>query len=147
MTSPADLPTGPELPAPLTLERIQAYTASREWTVTPGEKSVRGRWGNADVEVSLNVGKLTVFQFRGVWVDRVPLAREADVATFANDWHRDRIWPTLHWRVAEDHLVVVGVVGWNLSAGVTDTQLAESFKVGIATITQSFHQLRAALDR
>lgn len=143
MSSPTDLPGMPEIPSPVTFERLVALVDGGSWKVDHEEQIMRRRWQRAEVAVSLPTGDGVVVMFTGTRIgEEIPVARLSEVQAFVNDWHRERIWPTVVLGTTATGVVVQTHVGVDATAGLTDAQLREYLRIGVGTT----HQCVQALD-
>ncbi|TDE90792.1 YbjN domain-containing protein [Occultella glacieicola] len=145
MSSPADLPAS-DWPYPISIGRLRAFAQAQGFAVTPvGRNGLRGVWGAYPFELAIRVGEVSVLQVRGSFAHPITAARESDLIGFANDWHREHIWPTVFWSSdAEDRLTVRTLYVADFSGGATDEQFAEAVNLGLATSGQCLRALTAA---
>lgn len=141
MTSPTDLPGMPPVPAPLTFQRLAA-TLGEGWEPDVEAATLRRRVGAAAVAASLLTTEGVVLLCSATRIGpEIPLSRRRDVETFVNDWHRERIWPTVVLDAGPTEVVVQTRVAVDASAGLTDTQLGEYLRIGVGTAQQCFAAL------
>lgn len=147
MTSPTDLPGAPELPAPVDLARLQEVVGTLGWSmVAVGERTLRGRWDDAEIDATLPESEGVVVLLRGSAVTTVPAARRAGVDEFVLQWHRQRVWPSLFVRSDDAGDLVLGAhVGLDATEGLTTPQLLDGMRVGVGTIQQAFAELGRVL--
>lgn len=144
MTSPTDLPGLPPVPAAMTFERLLAVLG-QGWQVDPEAATAKRRWGSAEVTVSVPATEGVVVLFSGTRVGpEIPLARQRDVETFVNDWHRERIWPTVVVGAGPTEVTVQTHVAVDATEGLTDAQLGEYLRIGFGTAQQCFTALEEA---
>lgn len=147
MTSPIDLPQMPELPAPVTPERLADVLAELKYPMTRNEQgALVGRTTAATVEVSFPDERNQVLLFRGTRIGTLPSDRIADVELFANNWHRERLWPTVVVLDGPEGVVVQAHVGVDVVQGLTETQLRENARIGVGTLHQVMTALAEQLD-
>jgi hypothetical protein len=148
MTSPTDLPGTPELPGPVDLERLQSVVSTLGWTmVAVGERTLRGRWDDVQVDLTIPESEGVVVLLRGSRLAAVPAAQRAGVEEFVLQWHRQRVWPSLF--VGDDGAgdVALGAhVGLDATEGLTTPQLLDGVRVGVGTIQQAFAELGRVLE-
>lgn len=147
MTSPSDLPGQPDFPYLVTYDRLVAVAGAQRLVVRPvGGDTLRGRWPDSILDLSVRSGDVVVVQVRGTAPVRVPAGRVGDVVMFANDWHRGHIWPVVHWIADDDGSVLVRTAfAVDVTAGASDAQLADALGIGIATANQCFRALAERL--
>lgn len=146
-SDPTDLPAMPEIPSPVTFERLVGLVDGGSWTVDADEKTFLRRWQRAQVVISLPPGDGVVLMFTGTRLgDDIPLSRLGEVQAFVNDWHRERIWPTVVLGTTPTAVVVQTHVGVDATAGLTDSQLHEYLRIGIGTTHQCVQALADAPD-
>jgi hypothetical protein len=145
MSSPADLPAS-DWPYPISIQRLRAHAQAQGFAVTPaGSNGLRGVWGAYPFDLAIRVGEVSVLQVRGSFAHPIAPAREADLVSFANDWHREHIWPTVFWSSdSQDRLAVRTLFVADFSGGATDEQFAEAVSLGLATSGQCLRALAAA---
>ncbi|WP_420111672.1 YbjN domain-containing protein [Pseudactinotalea sp.] len=142
MTSPSDLPSAPDIPAPVTLARVAALLRPDGWAVDTEKASVRHRWPHLEVAVTVRESEGMLLLVRGAHVgEPIPLDRASAVEAFVNDWHRDRIWPVIVHTSTDDAIVVHTHVGVDATAGLTATQLDDYLRIGLGTTHQCFRAL------
>lgn len=148
MSEPTDLPGVAPLPEPVTFARLQAHLEAANIKLTPsGENKARGRWGDNLIEISVSESKATVLQLLGLSASTVAADRETDVATFANEWHRERVWPTLIWTpTPDDALALRTVFAVDVTLGATDEQLSDYVRAGLATTSKCLAAAQEALS-
>jgi Putative bacterial sensory transduction regulator len=141
-SSPSDLPAPPEVPRPVTFERLAALLAPDGYTVDADNRVLRRRWPHAEIVVSLPPGDSAVLLVGATRSGPpFPHARQLDLEEFVNDWHRDRIWPTLVLGASDAGLTLYARIGVDTAAGLTDAQLREYLRVGVGTTKQCFGAL------
>lgn len=141
-SGPADLPELPELPAAVTLERLQSLLRPDGFVPDPDGSALRKRFSHAEIAVSLPAGDGSVLLVGAVRTG-APIGheRQADMEAFVNDWHRERIWPTLVLGAVEAGLTLHAHVGADATAGLTDAQIGEYVRIGVGTTAQCFGTL------
>lgn len=145
MTSPTDLPGLPEVPYPVTFARLVAMLGDQGFRTDDSGSTLRRRSDEAEIAISIPAGDAPVLVVRGNRVGApIPTARLHDLEAFVNDWHRERIWPTMVLTRADDQVAVHGHVGIDATAGLTDIQLREYLRIGIGTMYQCFRALADA---
>ncbi|MBK5249633.1 MAG: YbjN domain-containing protein [Actinomycetales bacterium] len=146
MSAPSDEPY--TVPTPVTFERLLAHLESGDVHVQPsGPAAVRGRWGENLLELSLRSSAVVVLQVKGARTEPLPESAAPALVTFANDWHREHIWPTVCWTSAGDGVEVHTVFAADVTEGASDAQLRDTFTIGIATTNQCLTALTDALAR
>ncbi|HLS25531.1 MAG TPA: YbjN domain-containing protein [Beutenbergiaceae bacterium] len=149
MSDPTDLPGVSAWPAPVTYERLQQVIAAAGITVTPTESErLTARVEDNLVEISVASGKNTILRVLGLAGTTVPMEQQSALATFANNWHRERTWPTLMWTPAKDGaLALRSVYTVDVTAGATDEQLSTAIKLGISVTARGLGSARDALTK
>lgn len=149
MSDPTDLPGVSAWPEPVTFERLQEAVAALGLTLTPTtSQRLSTRIEDNVIEMSVATGKTTVVRVLGLSATRVPAEQEAALATFANNWHRERTWPTLLWTPTEEgNLALRSVYTIDFTAGATDQQLSTAVRVGISASTKGLNSARDALQK
>lgn len=146
-TSPTDIPGPPEVPTPVTFERLVAMLAPDGYAVDADDRVLRRAWPHAEITVSLPPGDSAVMLVGATRPGPpIPHARRLDLEEFVNDWHRDRIWPTLVLGTSDGGLTLHARVGVDTAAGLTDAQLREYLRVGVGTTKQCFGALDEPQD-
>lgn len=141
-SGPADLPELPELPRALTFERLQALLQPQGYAADADGSALRKRFSHAEIAVSLPAGDGSVLLVGAVRTGTpIRHERQADLEAFVNDWHRERIWPTLVLGAVEAGLTLHAHVGVDTTAGLTDAQLGEYVRIGVGTTAQCFGTL------
>ena len=132
----------PETTGPVTPGRVEAALSRQGYAVKRvSPTSVTGGWDGNTFTVSLVGDESTYLQIRGTWHGTVEHRFAAELAQTVNDWNRDRIWPKVFTERGDDGLSAHAEVSLDLSAGVTDTQLAEAIACGLGTGVQFFDAL------
>lgn len=147
MTDPTSVPGMSEWPEPVTLQRIQnlAEAANLSLAATDNDR-LRTRVGENVIEVALSTDKNTVIRILGLSSGVVQAERVQDLATFANNWHRERVWPTLIWTgTTEGTVNLRSVYTHDVTAGATDSQLTNAVRIGIAVTAKGLDSLVQAL--
>lgn len=135
MTSPADLPQGPDFPAPVTFERV--VTIAGEGYAVDGAR-LRRRWQEAEMRVWVPDGEQPMLLFRTTRLaPPLPVDRRGAAGAFINDWHRDRLWPTVIVTGAKDGLQILTQLAVDTGAGLTDDQLRTYLHLAEATMRQA----------
>lgn len=148
MSDPTDLPGVSAWPEPVTFERLQQVVAALGLNVTPTEtQRLSTRIEDNVIEMSVAAGKTTVLRILGLSATRVPKEQEAALATFANNWHRERTWPTLLWTAADGNLALRSVYTIDFTAGATNEQLATAVRIGISASTKGLNSAKDALQK
>ena len=141
MSSPGDIPELPAIPAAVTFERLQGMLHADGYTTADGT-SLRKRFPHAEIAVSLPAGNASVLLVGAVRTGPpIPHERQADMEAFVNDWHRERIWPTLVLGSVDAGLTLHAFVSVDVAAGLTDAQLGEYLRIGVGTTAQCFGTL------
>lgn len=144
MTSPTDLPGTPDIPIPVTLARLGALLQPDGWVLDTSGGVLRRRWPHMEISLTLREGDGLLMLFQGTGTgEGIPLDRARAVEAFVNDWHRDRIWPTIVVTTTETVRVHTHV-GIDATAGFTATQLGDNMRIGIGTTHQCFAALAEA---
>ncbi|MGC0251076.1 YbjN domain-containing protein [Pseudactinotalea sp. Z1748] len=147
MIDPTDLPGVGDWPAPVTVERLHRMVESAGVTVTPAENQIlRARVGDNLVEISVAAGKATVLRVLGLASTTLPKDAESALATYANNWHREKVWPTLLWTTnAEGNLALRSVYTVDFTAGATDQQLTTAVRLGLSATAKGLDSALEAL--
>lgn len=143
MSEPTDLPGAAPLPEPVTFDRLTAQLDAAELNLTPsGENKLRGRWQENIIEFVLNTAKTSIMQLQGLSAVQVAAEREVAVATFANDWHRDRIWPTVLWTpTSRGTLALRTIYAADVTGGATAEQLQDIVRLGLSATAKCLSSL------
>lgn len=150
MSEPTNVPGMAQWPEPVTMARIAALAASNNLSFTQAEggERLRTRWGDNVIEVALSTKKHTVLRVLGLSNAKVSRDRANDLATFANNWHRERVWPTLVWTGdADGDINLRSVFTQDLTAGATDTQLLGLIRLGLGSSAKALDAVREAMSR
>lgn len=150
MSDPTDLPGVSSWPAPVTYERLQQVLSAAGIAVTPTEsKRLTARVEGNLVEISVATGKNTILRVLGLAGATVPKEKQTALATFANNWHRERTWPTLMWTPTQDGaaLALRSVYTVDVTAGATDEQLSTAIRLGISVTARGLSSAREALQK
>lgn len=142
MTDPAALPGLPEIPTPVTVERLQRLLAADGWSLDADGSQLLRRWPHLQIGLTLreNEGALMLFRARPIGAE-TPVSQLGAAESFVADWHRDRIWPVVVMTTTESTLMLQTHVGFDVTAGLTSAQLDDLLRVGIGTTHQCFTAL------
>lgn len=148
MSNPADIPGVSAWPEPVTYERLQTLVEAAKINVTPTDNQIlRTRVGENVLEISVAVRKTTVLRVLGLSAAALPKEQQTALATFANNWHREKVWPTLLWTENTDGtLALRSVYTVDLTAGATDQQLATAIRLGVSASARALDSARGALQ-
>lgn len=149
MSDPTDLPGVSEWPEPVTLERVRVLVETSGVTATPTEKdALRVRFAHGVIEISVATTRTTVLRVLGLASSSIPREQETDLATFVNNWHRERVWPTLLWTSTDaGALALRSVFAMDVTAGATNQQLATAVQLGLSASSKGLEAAREALQK
>ncbi len=147
MSEPTDLPGVSEWPEPVTLERVAELAKGAGVTMESTENGrLRARVGENLIEVALTDDANKVLRILGLSGGTVAEDRINDLATFANNWHRERVWPTLLWTKGKDGQVNLrSVFTIDVTAGSSNSQLAMVVQTGLAASAKGLDTFRSAI--
>lgn len=130
---------------PLSKERVQeALTALEYRSFVDTDGDIGGNWSGRMFYFFQLGEKEEILQIRGQWSRNVAIERLSEFLHLCDEWNRERIWPKTYLRVRDDGTVVVCVeVSTDLEHGVTDDQLQQLLRCGIATGSMFFDDLDA----
>lgn len=127
---------------PLTRDRVEAFLRSKGWHYfVDSDGDVGGTWDGRQFYFFLLGEKREILQVRGRWNRTLPIQAETQVALFANEHNRDKVWPKAYCRVEDDRLAVYTEVSTDLEHGVADDQLGQLLICGLYTGLQFFTAL------
>lgn len=149
MSNPADIPGVSAWPEPVTFERLQELVEAADINVTLTDNQIlRTRVGENLVEISVATKKTTVLRVLGLSGATLTKQREGALATYANNWHREKVWPTLLWTEDSDGaLSLRSVYTVDFTAGATDQQLATAIRLGVSATAKALDSAREALQQ
>ncbi|MFV0254428.1 MAG: YbjN domain-containing protein [Beutenbergiaceae bacterium] len=147
MSSPSDIPALPAIPAPVTFERVAACLPP-QGSVADGEKQrIFRRWDQTVMSIWVSQGEATMLLFHATQPNRTfPLDRAAAIAAFANNWHRDRLWPTIVVVTTPEHAAMHTQLAIDIGAGLTDDQLRGQLQLVEVTIRQAMTAFNEAFE-
>jgi len=129
--------------APLTMGRIAAWLATRDYESVPMEDGYRVNWEDNSIAFYRDGPERYVLTVRGIYDRTFPPDRRTDLVLLIDDYHRWRPWPKA-FAVPDDSgsFRVQATVSVFLEHGVSDAQLAEFLDLGLDTIVSFFVHLR-----
>src|SRR5699024_2711169 len=136
-------------PEPVTFERVRALieTAGAKPTTTE-KQALRVRTPAGVIEDSVATTKTTVLRVLGLAASSIPKEQETDLTTFVNNWHRDRVWPTLLWTSTDTGaLALRSIFAMDVTAGATNQQLATAVQLGLSASSKGLEAAREALQK
>ncbi|WP_182113618.1 MULTISPECIES: YbjN domain-containing protein [unclassified Actinotalea] len=117
----------PDVPAPLTTERLRVWFTRHGYTYfVDDEGDVGGLWRGRLFYFFLFGDDQEILQVRGQWNREFSIERLTEVLELCNDWNAEKIWPKAYVRVRDDGMVhLTSEVATDLEHGVTDAQLGQ----------------------
>ncbi len=135
----------PEVTSPFSLARVEqvvdelGYRVRRQ--VEDGHVRLVGTWDS----FPFTIEELERFPHwllvAGEWSSPAPYWQRADIAACANDWNRDKFFPTVCVLDDDQGVVLRASYLVNLSAGATGTQLRVHLERGLSSCTQALAQV------
>lgn len=141
-------PPPPEVPTPLSRDRLVALCQQRGWNYfIDNQGDLGGHWVDARYYFLVRGSQDEILVIHGIWNRMLPFESLATVRSAILFWHRDRLWPTLTHHIHDDGTIEVGSdVAIDLEHGATDAQLADHIDRAVSTSGQAFAALSAAID-
>lgn len=144
---PAPL-AGPAV-TPLTRQRLQALVAEQGWMYSlDDDGDIRARFSGDLFSFILSGARLEILNVLGYMPEDIPMSLLEEARTVIEDWRREHLWPGLFWRENDDAgltFSVGGAVAVDWEDGVTDAQLLQHLRCGIATCNDAFDEVRDRL--
>lgn len=133
--------------SPLSQDRIKALFDSRGWKwFVDNEGDLGGIWdGNSFYFLLVGPNK-TILQILGNHNREIAIDRLDDVREFIRVWHRDKLWPKVSHRVADDgdlRVQTENIVDWE--RGATDAQLLQQIDCALGTAADFYGALEEEL--
>ncbi|WP_026426782.1 YbjN domain-containing protein [Actinomyces slackii] len=135
-------PTAIEAPLPLDLDRIETMlTGPMGYAVRQhseeGHSCLLGTWDEFPFVIEIPQGHEGWLLVSGDWQEPAPASQRDEIASSANDWNRDKFFPTVGVldgpmgpRVRATYMV-------DLNSGITDTQLRLHLNTALSSCTQA----------
>jgi hypothetical protein len=127
---------------PVAAARLHDVIAARGYHVrVEPDGSLSGLWDGYQFHVRLAGEEQDFLSVRGLWGRLVPPELRGAVAQAANDWNRDKIWPTVFTADTPEGLSVRTEIMADVGAGATDRQLLDIVEGGLSAGVQFFQAL------
>ncbi|MPV87057.1 hypothetical protein GB882_00135, partial [Georgenia ruanii] len=128
--------------SPVTAARLLEIITDRGYHVrTEPDGSLTGVWDGYQFHIRLAGEEQDFLSVRGLWGRLVPEELRGAVAQAANDWNRDKIWPTVFTAPTPDGVGVRTEIMADVGAGATDRQLLDIIEGGLSAGVQFFQAL------
>ncbi|WP_185972514.1 YbjN domain-containing protein [Georgenia yuyongxinii] len=128
--------------SPVAAARLHDVIAARGYHVREEpDGSMSGLWDGYQFQVRLTGEEQDFLSVRGLWGRLVPPELRGAVAQAANDWNRDKIWPTIFTAETAEGLSVRTEIMADVGAGATDRQLLDIVEGGLSAGVQFFQAL------
>jgi hypothetical protein len=126
----------------VTAARLLEIITDRGYHVRPEpDGSLTGVWDGYQFHIRLAGEEQDFLSVRGLWGRLVPDELQGAVAQAANDWNRDKIWPTVFTAPTPDGISVRTEIMADVGAGATDRQLLDIIEGGLSAGVQFFQAL------
>lgn len=146
-TAPAEQQAAkpPETTSPFCLERVEQILEDLGYEVVKqvedGHVTLVGVWDSFPFAIEELESFPRWLLVAGEWDNQAPASQRADIAACANDWNRDKFFPTVCVLDEDEGVAVRASYLVDLSAGVTDTQLRVHLERALSSCTQALAQV------
>jgi Putative bacterial sensory transduction regulator len=139
----ADAPSAPDVPYPLSGQRILRWFDANDFGYfVDSDGDLGGIWRGRLFYFFLFGENSEILQCRGQWNRNVAIERLEELLDFCNEWNAERIWPKAYARVRDNGIVhIISEVATDLEHGATDEQLSQLLFCGLSTGTMLFDSL------
>ncbi|MFV0427515.1 MAG: YbjN domain-containing protein [Beutenbergiaceae bacterium] len=137
MTSPSDIPQIPAFPTPVTFDRLLTLAREQGFLVNDREQRFAQRWDQTVLRIWIPENRELLLCHATQPGVMLPASRRTSMLAFANDWHRDRLWPMVVVADTEQGLQMHAQMAIDIGAGMTDDQLRTNLSMAQATIRQA----------
>lgn len=133
-------------PATLSRPRVKLALEAEGWSYqVDSDGDIGGGWEFGTFWFLFYGKDDEILQVRGTWDGRLDPARLAEVERFAAEWNREKLFPKVYPRVADDGTVrVLTEHSLDYEFGVTDEQLRQHVLCGVNTGCAVFTALNEA---